>query len=263
MHRRLKLRWPLAALLALGVLATGCIRAEIAIRVNEDGSGTVSVLTAFDRSFMEAFGEDDASGGGTFELSGLTEVDESELPPGASVEPYEEGDFVGVRVTVPFESGDDVAASIDRIFAGTGGESSPLAGDDSAFRRLVLERDGDAWRFEAEMELNTSELTGETEDDPLGGALAELLFQDASFVVRLKLPGEVVSHNADEIGPDGELVWNIDIFGGETRTLSASSDVSGEGGGGGTTIVAAVAVLLVVVLAVVYVYVRRQRSAAS
>ncbi len=264
MHRRLKLRRPLAALLALAVLATGCIRAEIAIRVNADGSGTVSVLTAFDRSFMEAFGEDDASGLGTFDLNSLTEIDESELPSGASVEPYEEGDFVGVRVTVPFESGDDVAASIDRIFAGTGGESSPLAGDDSAFRRLVLERDGDGWRFEAEMEISAGELTEGTEGDPLGEAFARLLLGDASFVVRLSLPGEIVSHNADEIGPDGELVWNIDIFGGETRTLSASSDLSGEGRGGGTTIVVAVAALLISVLVVAGVFVaRRQRGAAS
>ncbi len=264
MHRWLRLRRPLAALLAFAVLATGCIRAEIAIRVNADGSGTVSVLTAFDRSFMEALGGDDASAGGAFELSSLTEVDESELPFGASVEPYEEGDFVGVRVTVPFESGDDVAASIDRIFAGTGGESSPLAGDDSAFRRLVLERDGDGWRFEAEIDISAGELTEGAEDDPLGGALAELLFQDASFVVRLSLPGEIVSHNADEIGPDGELVWNIDIFGAETRTLSASSDVSGEGGGGGTTIVVAVAALLIAILVVAGVFVaRRQRGAAS
>ena len=261
MHRRLRLRRPLAALLALAVLATGCFRAEIAIRVNADGSGTVSVLTAFDRSLMEASGGDDASGLGAFDLSDLTEIDESELPPGASVEPYEEGDFIGVRVTAPFEAGDDVAASIDRILAGTGGESSPLAGDDAAFRRLVLERDGDGWRFEAEMDISAGELTEETGGDPFSEAFARLLLGDASFVVRLSLPGESVSHNADEIGPDSELVWNIDIFGGETRTLSASSDASGEGGGGGTTIVVAVAALLVVVLAVVYV--RRQRGAAS
>ena len=115
--------------------------------------------------------------------------------------------------------------------------------------------------FEAEMDVSASELTEETENDPFSEAFARLLLGDASFVVRLSLPGEIVSHNADEIGPDGELVWNIDIFGGETRTLSASSDVSGEGGGGGTTIVVAVAALLVVVLAVVYV--RRQRGAVS
>jgi hypothetical protein len=114
------------------------------------------------------------------------------------------------------------------------------------------------------MDISAGELTEGTDDDPLGGALAALLFQDASFVVRLSLPGEIVSHNADEIGPDGELVWNIDIFGGETRTLSASSDVSGEGGGGGTTIVVAVAALLIAILVGAGVFVaRRQRGAAS
>ena len=262
MHRPLWHRWlrPMVlavALLALGAVGAGCIRVEVAIRVNDDGSGTVTVLAAFDRDLMELAGDD-------FDLSELTEIDESELPPGASVEPYEEGDFVGVRVTAPFESGDDVAASIDRLFAGTGGESEGLSGEDGLFQRFVLEREGDRWRFEADIEIDADDLTGGTDSEQVGGALAQFLFQDASFVVRLALPGEVMEHNADEVGSDGELVWNIDIFGGEPRTLSATSELNGGGGGGGATIaVAAAALLIAGLVAAGVILARRARAAAS
>ena len=259
MHRRLWHRWlrPMVlavALLTLAAVGAGCIRVEVAIRVNDDGSGTVAVLMAFDRALMELAGDD-------VDLSEFTEIDESELPPGSSVEPYDEGDFIGVRVTAPFESGDDVAASIDRLFAEAGGESEGLAGDDAMFRRFVLERDGDTWRFEAEMEISASDLAGETDGDLLGEGVAQFLLQDASFVVRLALPGQVMEHDADEVGSDGELVWNIDIFGGETRALSATSELNG-GGGGGATIAVAVAALLIAGLVVAgVILVRRARAA--
>ena len=259
-HRRSGL-WPLAALLAFAALASSCIRAEIAIRVNDDGSGTVSVLTAFDRSLMEAFGEDAAAAGAGFDPSVFTEIDEAELPPGASVEPYEDGDFLGTRVTIPFASDADVAASIERAFAAAGGDGG-LTGDDGAFRRFVLERDGDGWRFDAEMDPASSELAAGG-DDSFGEELAQFLFQDASFVVRLTLPGEIVEHNADETGPQGELVWNIDLLGGEVRTLSATSGAGGDDGGGGGAVIAVAAVALLLAAGVgVALLVRRRRGVA-
>ena len=248
--------WPLAALLAFAVVASSCVRIEIAIRVNDDGSGTVSVLAAGDRSFAEALGDDAGAGGGAFDLSAFTEIGQGELPPGASVERYEDGDFVGARITMPFESDADVAASIERTFTAAGGE-----GD--AFRRFVLESDGDGWRFEAEPAISDSDAG---EGDPFGeeGAeLAQFLLRDASFVVRLTLPGEVIEHNADETGPQGELVWNLDLVGGEVRTLSATSRaVSGDGGGDGAVIAVAVVALLLAAGVGVALVARRRRGVA-
>ena len=194
------------------------------------------MLAAGDRSFAEAFGQDAGAGGGAFDLSAFTEIGQADLPPGASVEPYGDGDFVGARITMPFESDADVAASIESAFAAAGGE-----GD--AFRRFVLERDGEGWRFEAEAEPAGGDLDA-GEGDPFGEELAEFFFRDASFVVRLTLPGEIVEHNADETGPQGELVWNIDLLGGEVRTLSATSRAGGEDGDGGDAWVVMVVVAL-------------------
>ncbi len=80
--RRLLLLAPLAVL-----MLTGCIRAEIAIHVNDDGSGTVSVLTAIDGAVLAAFA-DEGGGGGLGELVGgddlaaaFAEIDEADLPP--------------------------------------------------------------------------------------------------------------------------------------------------------------------------------------
>jgi hypothetical protein len=241
----------LIGLLVLAVLATGCFRIEIGIRVSEDGSGTVSVLTAVDESFAQA-------------EEAFSEVEQADLPPGASVEPYEEGDFSGLRVTVPFSSGDDVAASIERTF-GAGGVNIGEApsGDDGLFRSLVLERTDGGWRFEAELDLSSEELSGDSDDSPFGNAFAELLLGDASFVIRLALPGEIESHNADDVDGD-ELIWKVDFLSGEVRTLSAVSTAgSGSSGGGDTAIIVIAAIVLVGVIGAAVWFAQTRRSGAT
>ena len=199
--RRLLLLAPLAVL-----MLTGCIRAEIAIHVNDDGSGTVSVLTAIDGAVLAAFA-DEGGGGGLGELVGgddlaaaFAEIDEADLPPGAAVEAYEDGDFTGARVSVPFKAGDDVAAALERLSSNGGGDG-PAAGVGDAFESLMLERDGEGWRFDARLSADATDAgLGEGGGgDLLGGAIADVLLGDASFTVRLALPGEVVEHNADEL----------------------------------------------------------------
>jgi hypothetical protein len=260
----------LAGLLVLALLATGCFRIEIGIRVNADGSGTVSVLTAVDESFADAFdglGGGDGGDGGGFDLQeAFSEVEQADLPEGASIEPYEEGDFSGLRVTVPFGSGDDVAASIERTFGAVSGDAGGgLTGDDGLFRSLVLERTDDGWRFEAELDLGSEELTGDSDDSPFGNAFAELLLGDASFEIRLALPGQVESHNADDLDGD-ELIWKVDFLSGEVLTLSAVSTAgSGSSGGGNTVaiVIAVIALVGVIGAAVWFAYTRRSGAAIA
>ena len=47
-------RWALLALLASAVVCTGCIRVEIGIRLNDDGSGAISILSALDAEALRA-----------------------------------------------------------------------------------------------------------------------------------------------------------------------------------------------------------------
>jgi hypothetical protein len=246
--RRLLLLAPLAAL-----VLTGCIRAEIAIRVNEEGSGTVSVLTAVDGSVLAAFAGEGGSGLGDLLgdgdgdiASAFTDVDDEDLPPGASIEAYEDGDFVGARVTVPFEAGDDVASALDQLSEESGDET-PFAGVGGAFESFVLERDGegDGWRFEAQLSEDATDAgLGDGGGDAFGDAIAGALLGDASFTVRLALPGEIVEHDADEL-TDGELVWHLDVLDPGARPLMARSEASSDSGGGVSSGVLVIGLLVV------------------
>ena len=214
---------------ALLLVATGCIRTEVSIEVNEDGSGVMGFLLAFDRQLMsalEAFGDDEAG----FDTDMLLEdIDVDDLPLGATVEPYEEGDFTGVVFRVPFEDGDDIAATLARI-ASDAGDGAPLDSDEGPFDEFELARHGDEWRFAALVDPASDETFDEFAEDEGSLDFARALFGDAMFTVRLKLPGEVTEHNADSIETDGTLRWEIDLFSDEARELHATADAGSTGG---------------------------------
>lgn len=224
-------RLSLGAVLGAAVLlaAAGCIRTEVSIEVNEDGSGVMGFLLAFDQrvmSALEAFGEDAVTTNGA---TLMDEVDLGDLPPGASVEPYEDGDFAGVRIVVPFEEGDDIAATLARIASDAGGDDTPVDSAEGPFDEFELSRDGETWRFAALVDPASDETFDEFADEAGGLDFARAIFGDAMFTVRINLPGEVTEHNADSVETDGTLRWEIDLFSDEARELRATSD-AGSGG---------------------------------
>ncbi len=192
--RRRVRRLVLVAVLA--VLATGCFRIDMRVDVNDDGSGVVQVETAVQPDKLEAlgglFGEfedlgDEAAEPPTREELCADFLDDQELPPEADVETFDDGEFCGARYSQSF-------------VPDTLGEALGADGD------FVLERDGDGWRFEA---VTTDD---QEANDPEFLALFESVLEDAEFVLRVRLPGRQVEHNADRIDPDGALVWDLDIF---------------------------------------------------
>ena len=254
--------WALLALLASAVVCTGCIRVEIGIRVNDDGSGTLSILSALDAEALRAFGED---GGAEIE-SPFSDLDAAALPPGATVEAYDEDGFIGVRASVPFAAGDDVPDAIEAVLTDAGDDlSGELAGTAGLFERFDLYRDGGGWRFDAVVSpLNQEALSGGA-GDALGVAVAEQLLEDASFTIRIELPGDVEEHNADVVD-GGALVWNLDLFSDQPRDLIART--GGGGGGGVSTIVTIVTIVVVIALliaaaAAIVRFRSRRRSAAD
>ncbi len=252
-------RWALLALLASAVVCTGCIRVEIGIRVNDDGSGVISILSALDAEAMRAFAED-----GGAEIEGpFSDLDAADLPPGATVEAYDEDGFIGVRASVPFPAGDDVNDAIAAVLSDAGDDlSGELAGTAGLFERFDLHRDGGGWRFDAVVSPLNQEVLSGGDGDALGGAVAAQLLEDATFTIRLELPGDVEEHNADAVD-GGALVWSLDLLSDQPRDLMART--GGGGGGSAITIVIAVVVItLVIAAAAAIVWFRsRRRSAAG
>ncbi len=239
---------PLAA-----ILLTGCVRIEIVMRVADDGSGMISFLTAIDSSAMDALGALDP--GASDAASGFTEVDESSLPPGATAELYEEGTFVGSRVMIPFAASGDVAATI----AGLAGDASDFAGPDGLFERFALESDGDGWLFEAQFPQDMMGDVAGADAPELDPALLGPLLSEASFTVRVALPGTVVEHNADRIEGD-ELIWDLGILDPGSRPMMARTELGG-GEGISPALIVAATVVVVAAAAGGFWAVRRRRAA--
>jgi len=211
----------LGSVVLLVVMLTSCLKYDGTITIRDDGSGTVDLLTAIDPSAFEALGEfgDLASELGTADeicQDFSTELgDTSALPVGATVAPFNEDGFCGTRVSYP------LAASLDHS------DALSDALDDST----RIYKQGDNWIFESNF--STEEITGEADD--FGQEFAADLFEDASFVITVDLPGRAIEggSNATKVGADGKFTWEIDLLNPPTELFAQTEPGSGGGSGGG------------------------------
>ncbi|MFN3219315.1 MAG: hypothetical protein ACE367_22735 [Acidimicrobiales bacterium] len=189
---------------ALVVVSAGCLRTEIDIDVSDDGSVQYGGVFAVDPDAIgqldELFGELGESGEGVPGRDEIcdefvTEQGFDDMPSGegvdASVEPYDEDGFCGVRFNVTADA--DAANEALAGFA-TGGDI------------ILRQEPGGGWYFE--LPLGDLGDAGDVADFPGFDGF----FDGASFVVRVKLPGTQIDHNADEIASDGTMIWNVDLL---------------------------------------------------
>lgn len=215
----------LAFLVAVVVLFGGCVRAEIGVRVEDDGSGTATVLFAFKESMLEFMSSLDEGESEDFDPKAVfSDVDMSLLPGGTKVDPYERDGFVGSRITMPFK---DVKELSDLLGFVTSGASVPTEStEEGAFELFALERTEDGWRLDA----TAAPLSTEEDLAASDEAFTKQFLEDASFTIKVRLPGKITQHNADKV--DGnELTWSLDFESIEARELRAVSSGPDSGGG--------------------------------
>lgn len=220
--------------LAVLVVLSGCIRYEGVIQIQDDGSGSVDVLTAVNPEAFGAFGDLGDLGGETEICDDFnTEMTTGGIPEGATITPYSEDGFCGTRVQFPLAASQDHSDSLADIL-------------DPSTR---IYKQGDNWYFESDF--NTDDITGEAEgfgDDQI----VEELFGEASFVIVVDLPGRALAgqNNATNVGDDGRFTWDIDILNPPARLFAQTEPGSGGGTGGGdgggssTTLIIAIVLLL-------------------
>ena len=216
------------------------------------------MLAAFDQEAFESIA-DELGDGATPELPSFDDLAEVDLPEGVSIEEYDEDGFTGVRSTFPFAATDDIASVVDEVLSDT--EPDGTFGANTAFESFELGREGEGWRFEATAAPLNDALEG-GDALGLGGPIFDLLFEEASFEIKVELPGDVIEHNADRI--DGNaLVWELELTGSEPRQLLAVTGV--DEGGGGFNVVAAllVAAVLIAVVGGVVWFLSQTRSASG
>lgn len=191
---RTPIRVVLLALLA--VVLTGCFKADLDFEVNDDDTVDGSYVFALSKDASEAmadFGEDDSESEGGIDPEEL-EATGAEV----TVEPYEEDDWVGEKVSftgAPLEE-------FNALMAEDGDE-------------WTIERDGDDYRFEANWTSEDMSEAGGDDTDEAEGFDAEgmeqmfqMMMAQAEFDVTLTFPGEITDTNGDVDG--NTVTWEVD-----------------------------------------------------
>lgn len=210
----------LAVTLMVALVLSGCtMRTWFDITVEEDGSGVFEVTMAFDEEFQalmeqESDEEIDWTDPESWEETEGSGFSPDDFPDGAEIQPYTEDDFEGFVVSVPFAS----LAELDEMV----GEMQE--GSEDAFPFRITSSDG---RFE----LATDGEIFEAAEEGLSGEEMDMVPEEMlaglfDIQVRASLPGEVVSHNADEVTDDGTLVWRVDPLAEQEEPPQAVSEVN-------------------------------------
>ena len=193
------------------MLLTAC-RAEINVSVDEEGNGKIEIIGAVNDAILsmaQLGGEDPL---GDF-LDAPTDELESEGLAGATIEPYSEAGYTGVRIRANFDPRSQAIAAISDGESILGNLTETVGIGKFNFTRT--EQD-DGWIVELNQTTDSSitdglgDLTGNT---PFGDLPIDLGELELPFILSLELPGEYTDHNADR-EVDGVLIWDSNLLDG-------------------------------------------------
>ena len=200
----------LALVVVVLTTATGCLRMDVAIRVEPDGTGTVEIemlLSETLTELAEAFSDEDA---GDLCAEMLDESAMSDMPAGAEARELSKDGWCGAEISFPFTDFDLTEISTD--------DGMPI--------RLWVENQT------VFFDLDVSDLTADFEEDMSFEQMAamakvfDLELDEPKMVFEVTLPGASVDHNADST-QGSTFNWELDLFGDESRTsFYASADMS-------------------------------------
>jgi len=207
----------------IALLLAGCVKVNMDLEISPDNTVSGQAILAVDESLVE--------------LSGQTadqlfqDLDLSDLPEGATVEPYEGGGFVGQQVNF-----DDVALS-----EFTGGETLGASGEE-----LSITRVGDEFHVAGRLDMSGTEFSG--------GQVPQQLLETMEFKIAITFPGPVESSTGSV---DGNTVTWEPRIGQNTEIRAVASAIPS--GGSPWLLIALVAAGALILGAVVFLLVGRKR----
>lgn len=216
----------IAALGALALLLSACLKLDMDLEVSSDNTVNGTVIFGVNKDLLEL------TGGSVEDFLGS----EAPLPSGAegvTTEPFEDDEFAGQKFT--FES-----VPLDEFNS----TDSP--------EQLQITREGDVFRVSGSLDLSAG-LTGATGPTGFG---AEEFLQGAELEITITFPGEVTQSNGEI---DGNSVTWIPVVG-ERLDLQASASAIETGGGSNLTLLLIIAAVIVVAAIVIGVVVAQRRS---
>lgn len=188
----------LAARLSVAVLAvvamTGCIKMDFDLTLDGD-TASGSMIVAVEKSVLEMTGAD----ADDF----LSEINaEEDLPADATVEPYEDDDYIGQSIAF---------------------DDAPLSEfDDSDSISIIY--DADAGRYQVNGAMDMTDMA--TDGDDVPSEMADAMLESFDITVAITFPGEVTEHNGELSG--NTVTWRPVL--GETNDMRAVASESGSSG---------------------------------
>jgi hypothetical protein len=209
----------------IALLLAGCVKVDMALEVSPDNTVSGQAILAVDQSLVELSGQT------AEEL--FKDLDLSDLPRGASVEPYEGDGFVGQQVNF-----DEVALS-----EFTGGETLGASGEE-----LSITRVGDEFHVAGRLDMSGTEFTG--------GQVPQQMLDTFEFKIAITFPGPVRSSTGSV---DGNTVTWEPRIGQNTEIRAVASAIPS--GSSPWLLIALVAAGALVIGAFLFLLVGRKRPA--
>lgn len=242
-----KLLWlliPAAALLA------GCYSIENSYVVNEDGSGSQTVRFSIPMELFASLGNE-APALSEIESDSDIQAMRAALGENGSLSFFSsEEEGFGLELVINVPASDDFGQALTDL--------APALPQDSGFSLgevqgalPAIRREGDTWSFQLESAAITGEDIAALTGDPDTAGMASLFLDQITMTTRVRLPGDVTEHNADDVLEDGTLVWN-QTGADEARLLTATSEIRGGSNQRLILIVAGVLVAAAVLAAAAY-----------
>ena len=234
-----------AALLTL----TGCLQADFGVTLNDDESGEFAVRMVINREqfaeieemFGDMSGELEEAPQDPCEELMEDDLSSDELPPGAEVEPIDDGEWCGGLVTIPFAN----LAEFDEVLADFNSSSED---EDAGFGTIALTKTDGGYRFDvadvalSDEGMGLSDDSGEMEGMEGFTEMFEQLLDDMRITYDVRLPGAPIDHNADAVEGNRfhwDLEWGderTELFAqtgpGEPDGSADTGDISEEAAGG-------------------------------
>ena len=197
--------WVVIALLTF-VFAFSACKAEVNVAIDEEDSGEIELIGAVNDailSLMRMSGDDPLEDLLDFESEQLS----GEGLQGASIEPYSQGGYTGIRIRANFDPYDPTIAAFSNDDSTLGNLTETVGLGEFKFERTA---DDDGWIVR--LEQTTDGDVVESFDDIIGdipfGDFSDL---DLPFIFSLTLPGKYIEHNANR-EVENTLIWDANLL---------------------------------------------------
>lgn len=207
----------------IALLLAGCVKVDMNLEVSPENTVSGEAVLAVDESLVELSGQ---SPDQLFQ-----DLDLSDLPDGASVEPYEDGGFIGQQVNF---------ASVP-LSEFSGGETLGASGEELSIRRV-----GNEFHVDGRLDMSGAEFTG--------GQVPEQFLDTFEFRIAVTFPGPVRSATGSVDG--NTVTWEPKI-GQNTEIRAVASAIPSSGSP--WLLIALVAVGALVLGAVLFLLLGRRR----